>query len=226
MDRRHFSVGLSALAAFGLIALGACTIDVRNSEPGDSAVLRARLAKQLCEVAPLADERDNYMRSLDGVAHSEGIDLSAGAGVHTPSGSVDVGAHAAAGLSQTTSGDASYEEEHHTILRDKLLHYRAEIEANYRFVTMNCTAYNLCLQQSAGRMPDCQSQQQALLSSQDKFNQIAFDLASLRDSRHGDWRGHHRDCDGDDCGSRPDCHAAHCNVEGGVFLTGCCYREH
>ncbi len=224
MDRRQISVGLSALATAGLVVLEACAINIGHPVAGDPAVLRARLAKQLCEVAPLAEERDNYLKSLDGTARRDGIDLTADASLRTPSGSIGVGAHVGAAKTQETDGDISYEKETHTILLDKLLRYRAEIEANYRFVAMNCAAYNLCIQESGGGIPNCQSQQQALLSSQDKFNQIAYELASLKEfpPRHG----HRPDCNDDNCGSGQDCRAAHCNVEGGVFLTGCCYREH
>lgn len=114
-----------------------------------------------------------------------------------------------------------------TILMEKLRQYRAEIDATYRFVTSNCTTFNLCMQSHHYNEADCAGSRIAWTDSYSKFNQLALDLARLE-------QHHPRPSPGapgtppscsKNCGSVPpsDCRAVKCNVQGAVFSTGCCY---
>ncbi len=121
----------------------------------------------------------------------------------------------------TTMRDESW-----TILMEKLRQYRAEIDATYRFVTANCTTYNLCMQTHHYREMECAGSRQAWTDSHTRFNQLALDLARLEKGHHPNHphRGNPGKHCTSDCNIPPsDCRAVNCNVQGAVFSTGCCY---
>ncbi len=179
MSGQRLMMGASLLVT-GL-GLWACTIapavPVAAHDPN---VVDAHVAKQMCDVAPLAEERDTDLRMLDNYAHSVGVVVGVYVG--------PVGGGAGAGVGTNESGDSDVEHRH-TILEDKLERYRAEVDAGYRFVTMNCTAYNFCLEHNA---EGCEGPRRALLESQDKFNHLALDLARIEKGGH-EHHGDHYD---------------------------------
>jgi len=177
MTWQRLTIAASLLAA-GL-SLWACT--VAPVVPRDPVVVEAHVAKQMCDVAPLAEERDTYIRSVDDMERSTGV----GAGVNLNVGPIGAGANAGVGTTVSQSGDSDTEHRY-TILHEKLRDYRAEIDASYRFVTMNCAAYNLCLEHGA----PCDAQRGALLESQDKFDHLAVELAKIDKGDHE--HKHHR----------------------------------
>lgn len=127
-------------------------------------------------------------------------------------------------------GPTEMRDESWTILMEKLQKYRAEIDATYRFVTSNCTSYNLCMQSHRYREMECVGSRNAWTDSQAKFNQLALDLAKLERPVHPEGPGSRRPPRGkcpSDCGTQPpaprDCRAVKCDVQGAIFSTGCCY---
>lgn len=110
-----------------------------------------------------------------------------------------------------------YNDESWTILLEKLKNYRAEIDATYRFVAMNCKAYNMCMQANKYVETACSQSRGEWSKSHDKFNQLALDLAQLEVPPH---HPPHKPC-GPGCKPPVSTCGSGCNVQGGVFSTGC-----
>ncbi len=113
-----------------------------------------------------------------------------------------------------------------TILMEKLRQFRAEIDVTYRFVTSNCTTYNLCMQAHHYTEADCAGSRIAWTDSYTKFNQLALELAKLEQHpKQGPGNPPGKPTCSQNCGKVPpsDCRAVNCNVQGAVFSTGCCY---
>jgi len=105
-----------------------------------------------------------------------------------------------------------------TILREKLDHYSAEVEASYRFVTANCNSYNVCMAKNHYNEDSCTDARHAWTESHEKFNNLAIAIKELDQPAYGHGHhGHGHHDHGKDCDHRD------CNVQGGVFSTGCCY---
>jgi hypothetical protein len=99
-----------------------------------------------------------------------------------------------------------------TIARDKLLAYRAEVDASYRFVTASCNSYNLCMENNGYNESACEKTRQAWVDSHDKFNELAISI-----DKHKPWRKHHGGQGGGD-----DCKRSNCGTLGG-YSNDCCY---
>jgi hypothetical protein len=99
-----------------------------------------------------------------------------------------------------------------TILKDKLMPYRAEVEASYRFVTANCNSYNLCMEANNYNEQACAQTRTAWETSHDKFNELAIAINNAKRPKRGHGGGK-----GDGC------HPANCGTQGGIFSQGCCY---
>jgi tRNA A37 threonylcarbamoyltransferase TsaD len=113
-----------------------------------------------------------------------------------------------------SDGGVSTTEHRWTILKEKLIAYRAEVEASYRFVTANCNSYNLCMEANNYNEQACAQTRMAWETSHTKFNELAISIN--RRSKHGHHGGHGgKGGDG--------CHPSNCGTQGGVFSQGCCY---
>lgn len=175
MNGQRLMMGASLLVT-GL-GLWACTIaPVAPVGPRDPNVVDAHVAKQMCDVAPLAEERTTDLQILNEVARSAGVNFS----VDVNAGPIGAGAGVGVGAGTSASGDIDTEHRQ-TILQEKLYKYRAEIDASYRFVTMNCTAYDFCLEHGVER---CEPQRESLLKSQEEFNKLALDLEKIDRGGH------------------------------------------
>lgn len=108
---------------------------------------------------------------------------------------------------------ASAQDHRWTILKEKLRPYSAEVEASYRFVTANCNSYNLCMDMNGYNEHACADSRRAWVESHAKFNELSIAISDVKHG-HGGHGGH-----------KPggDCHRSDCNVQGGVFATGCCH---
>ncbi len=111
------------------------------------------------------------------------------------------------------SGVTEETDEARTILLAKLLSFRAEVDAGYRFVTASCNNYNMCMQAHGFEEQFCTDSRRTWSSSHERFNELAVRLAELeRHPRHG--RGKHR---GHRTPKGCDC------SQGDIFDAGCCY---
>lgn len=115
----------------------------------------------------------------------------------------------------------NYHDDSWTILLEKLNKYRADIDAAYRFVTMNCKAYNLCMQAHRYSEMDCASSRSEWSRSHERFNQLSLDLAKLEMPHRPPHSGKPGDVTilpvpGPGCNT--------CDIQGGVFATGCCKK--
>jgi len=108
----------------------------------------------------------------------------------------------------------NYTDEAWTILREKLSKYRAEIDATYRFVTSNCTSYNLCMQMHNYSEQACASSRVEWTRSNERFNELSVELAKIDVPNKTKRKDPDRNRD-DHCRSR-------CNLQGSVFSTSCC----
>jgi len=104
-------------------------------------------------------------------------------------------------------------DEGRTILFAKLMEFRAEIDASYRFVTANCNNYNMCMQAHDFEEHFCGDSRRAWMGSHERFNYLAIKLAELE--RHP----HHRR----DKQHPPKPPGNGCDCEGSIFTDGCCY---
>ncbi len=109
------------------------------------------------------------------------------------------------------NGATREEDKARTILMAKLLSFRAEVDAGYRFVTASCNNYNMCMQAHEFKEFGCEESRAAWTSSHDRFNELAVKLAELERHHHHGRRGHHRKPKGCDCS------------QGDIFDAGCCY---
>lgn len=100
-----------------------------------------------------------------------------------------------------------------TILKEKLIAYRAEVEASYRFVTANCNSYNLCMEANNYNEQACAQTRMAWETSHTKFNELAIAINNAKRPGHGHGHG----------GSSDGCHPTNCGTQGGVFSQGCCH---
>ncbi|MDZ4868084.1 MAG: hypothetical protein SGI91_12245 [Alphaproteobacteria bacterium] len=107
-----------------------------------------------------------------------------------------------------------------TIMKDKLLEYRAEVEASYRFVTASCNSYNLCMENNGYNEQACSQTRQAWVSSQEKFNHLAMSLNSRPWRHHGD-KGRHRKGHDGGYGYDDRCKKNDCSFGG--YRGDCCY---
>lgn len=105
------------------------------------------------------------------------------------------------------------EEQRYTILQEKLKAYSGEVEASYRFVTANCNSYNLCMEQNRFDETRCSESRKAWTDSHAKFNELAIAINDATKPWGHKKPGHHHG----------GCKRSDCNVQGGVFATGCCY---
>lgn len=112
-------------------------------------------------------------------------------------------------------GGGTSTEHRWTIMKDKLLQYRAEVEASYRFVTASCNSYNLCMESNGYNEPACTQTRQAWVDSQEKFNELAISL-NKRPWRHHKGPGH-----GGGYGYDDRCKKSDCTFGG--YRGDCCY---
>jgi hypothetical protein len=105
-----------------------------------------------------------------------------------------------------------------TIMRDKLLQYRAEVEASYRFVTQSCNSYNLCMENNGYNEQACAQTRTAWVESQDKFNELAITL-NKRPWRQHHGKGHGKHHGGYGYDER--CKKSDCSFGG--YRGDCCY---
>lgn len=103
-----------------------------------------------------------------------------------------------------------------TIMKDKLLQYRAEVEASYRFVTASCNSYNLCMENNGYNEQACSQTRQGWVDSQEKFNELAISL-NKRPWRHHKGKGGH----GGGYGYDDRCKKSDCTFGG--YRGDCCY---
>jgi hypothetical protein len=107
-------------------------------------------------------------------------------------------------------------DEGRTILLAKLLEFRAEIDASYRFVTANCNNFNMCMQAHNFQEPFCGDSRRGWMESHERFNELAIRLAELeRHHHHGGWPKKP--------GGGPEHPDKSCECDGSVFTHGCCY---
>jgi hypothetical protein len=176
-------IGLGLGLLLSATALAACKTDTAQYPgPGTSVAV----AKQVCEINALAEERDAIVTSISSPEYGRETDTK---------------------------------DHRSTILREKLDHYSAEVEASYRFVTANCNSYNLCMAKNNYDESACVDARHAWTESHEKFNNLAIAIKELDDG-YGHGHGHGHGHDGH--GHHGDCRAD-CSVQGGVFATGCCY---
>lgn len=113
-------------------------------------------------------------------------------------------------------GGGTSTEHRWTIMKDKLLQYRAEVEASYRFVTASCNSYNLCMESNDYSEPACAQTRQAWVDSQEKFNELSISL-NKRPWRHHKGNGGH----GGSYGYDDRCKKSDCSLGG--YRGDCCY---
>jgi hypothetical protein len=104
-----------------------------------------------------------------------------------------------------------------TIAKEKLLAYRAEVDASYRFVTSSCNSYNLCMENNRYDERACDKTRQAWVDSHDKFNELAISI-----NKHKPWRKHRGGHHGGGHNDGDDCRRSNCGSLGG-YSTDCCY---
>ena len=175
------STTLSLGAVVGLLTLAGC----KHSPYGEGVASPVAVAKQACEIAGLAEERDVLIRDID-------ADYPEAGGVQS--------------------------EHRWTIMREKLMQYRAEVEASYRFVTQNCNSYNLCMENNQYRESACGESRDAWVGSQSKFNELAIALNKKpwRHHKGKDGHGKHGGYGYDDRCKKTDCTF-------GGYRGDCCY---
>lgn len=103
-----------------------------------------------------------------------------------------------------------------TIAEEKLLEFRGEVDASYRFVVEHCNNYNMCMQAHDYNEPSCDSSRTAWTESHRKFNELTERLARI-DAHHGAGPGHKP--------GKPKKPAGGCNCDE-VFTTGCCNENY
>lgn len=112
------------------------------------------------------------------------------------------------------AGDTT-KEHRWTIVKEKMLAYRAEVDASYRFVTANCNSYNLCMENNNYSEQACAQTRAAWVESQEKFNELSVAINKGKPWRHPRHGG----------GNNRECHPSNCGTQGGIFSEGCCYDE-
>lgn len=83
-------------------------------------------------------------------------------------------------------------------LPQKLLDYRAEVDASYRFVVEHCNNYNMCMQAHEYKEEACKESRSAWAESHKKFNDLTESLAKLEAQRPKPKDDHSGDDEPDD----------------------------
>lgn len=155
-----------------------------NGAQATAPTAPVQIARQACVIDALAEERDALMKTMDDADPDYG---------------------------QTTTTTS---EHRWTIVKDKLIAYRAEVEASYRFVTANCNSYNLCMEANNYNESACAQTRKAWEASHDKFNELAIAINNAKRPHHGHGHGHGHHGGG--------CSPSSCGTQGGIFSQGCC----
>ena len=73
----------------------------------------------------------------------------------------------------------SYNEDTYTILEEKLNRYEAELEASYRFVTMQCGAYMRCIERNKYQEDLCMRTEARWSQAQRNFNELVLGIREI-----------------------------------------------
>lgn len=150
------------------VTITGCTVS--SPPPSEQERFYHTVTQNICNVDSLSEEKNTALDSLNNSLHS---------------------------VARHQNKHGTYKEETYTLVEQKMLHYKAELEASYKFATQMCGAYSQCVSAPAhhnvphgswGRanrvrvLPvqrDCGEVLREWRNAQSRFSQVAIDIHSI-----------------------------------------------